>query len=125
MWFKFAKLFFVVNTSVQAPTSLIVSNDPNVVNYDITKDMVKYVKYNNFDDWATIPWNSAYFDIDQPDLKLVSGEIIGGVKNDLDVEYRSDVVGVKKTTLNTGTGVYSFKNLFRIFFNLFLIKLIS
>ncbi|WP_342218747.1 hypothetical protein [Spiroplasma endosymbiont of Amphimallon solstitiale] len=58
MWFKFAKLFFVVNTSVQAPTSLIASNDPNVVNYDITKEMVKHVKYHNFDDWATIPWNS-------------------------------------------------------------------
>ncbi|WP_458258220.1 hypothetical protein [Spiroplasma endosymbiont of Dactylopius coccus] len=49
MWFKFAKLFFVVNTSVQAPTSLIASNDPNVVNYDITKEMVKHVKYHDFD----------------------------------------------------------------------------
>ncbi|WP_339038830.1 hypothetical protein [Spiroplasma endosymbiont of Andrena trimmerana] len=122
MWFKFAKLFFVVNTSVQAPTSLIVSNDPNVVNYDIKKEMIKHVKYNDFNDWATIPWNSAYFDIDQPDLKLVSGEIIGGVDNDLDFEYQSDVVGVKKTTLNTGTGVYSFRryqldDISRIMFN--------
>lgn len=99
MWFKFAKLFFVVNTSVQAPTSLIVSNDPNVVNYDIKKEMIKHVKYNDFNDWATIPWNSAYFDVDQPDLKLVSGEIIGGLDNDLDVEYQSDVVGVKRQHL--------------------------
>ncbi len=122
MWFKFAKLFFVVNTSVQAPTSLIASNDPNVVNYDIKKEMIKHVKYNDFNDWATIPWNSAYFDVDQPDLKLVSGEIIGGLDNDLDVQYQSDVVGVKKTTLNTGTGVYSFRryqldDISRIMFN--------
>ncbi|WP_339045995.1 hypothetical protein [Spiroplasma endosymbiont of Colias croceus] len=115
-------MFFVVNTSVQAPTSLIASNDPNVVNYDIKKEMIKHVKYNDFNDWATIPWNSAYFDVDQPDLKLVSGEIIGGLDNDLDVQYQSDVVGVKKTTLNTGTGVYSFRryqldDISRIMFN--------
>ncbi len=73
MWFKFAKLFFVVNSTVQAPTGLIASNDPNVVNYDITKEMVKNVIYHDFNDWASISWNSAYFDVDQPDLKLVSG----------------------------------------------------
>ncbi|WP_458258548.1 hypothetical protein [Spiroplasma endosymbiont of Dactylopius coccus] len=122
MWFKFAKLFFVVNTFIQAPTSLIVSNDPNVVNYDITKEMVKHVKYHNFDDWATIPWNSAYFDVDQPDLKLVSGEIIGGFNNLLSVELQSDVVGVEHVTVLSGTGVYDFKRreldwISRIMFN--------
>ncbi len=122
MWFKFAKLFFIVNTSVQAPTSLIVSNDPNVVNYDITKNMVKYVKYNDFDDWATIPWNSAYFDVDQPDLKLVSGEIIGGFNNLLSVELQSDVAGVEHVAILPGTGVYDFKKreldwISRIMFN--------
>ncbi|WP_342266685.1 hypothetical protein [Spiroplasma endosymbiont of Villa modesta] len=107
MWFKFAKLFFVVNTSVQAPTSLIASNDHNVVNYDITKEMVKHVKYHNFDDWATIPWNSAYFDIDQPDLKLVSGEYIGNQGTYI-CSYYSDTVGVPKQQINMGSGVYTF-----------------
>ncbi|WP_339039904.1 hypothetical protein [Spiroplasma endosymbiont of Andrena trimmerana] len=108
MWFKFAKLFFVVNTSVQAPTSLIVSNDPNVVNYDITKEMVKHVKYHNFDDWATIPWNSAYFDVDQPDLKLVSGEFIGNNEGLYTCYYYSDTVGVPSQMIDMGTGVYTF-----------------
>ncbi|WP_342276742.1 hypothetical protein [Spiroplasma endosymbiont of Nebria brevicollis] len=96
MWFKFAKLFLIINTSVQAPTSLIVSNDPNVVNYDITDDMVKHVKYHSFDDWATIPWNSAYFDIDQPDLKLVSGYFYDYFHPDYQyfLNYVSDVTGV-------------------------------
>ncbi|MBP1527529.1 MAG: hypothetical protein H9Q66_06385, partial [Spiroplasma ixodetis] len=108
MWFKFAKLFFVVNTSVQAPTSLIASNDPNVVNYDITKEMVKHVKYHNFDDWATIPWNSAYFDVDQPDLKLVSGEFIGNGEGIYTCRYFSDTVGVLPQVVRMGTGVYTF-----------------
>ncbi|CAB1054412.1 hypothetical protein [Spiroplasma endosymbiont of Danaus chrysippus] len=107
MWFKFAKLFFVVNTSVQAATSLIASNDPNVVNYDITKEMVKHVKYHSFDDWATIPWNSAYFDVDQPDLKLVSGEFIGN-QGTYVCSYYSDTVGVPSQEINMGSGVYTF-----------------
>ncbi|MBP1528854.1 MAG: hypothetical protein H9Q65_06410, partial [Spiroplasma ixodetis] len=98
MWFKFAKLFFVVNTSVQAPTSLIASNDPNIVNYDITKDMIKHLKYNDFNDWATIPWNSAYFDVDQPDLKLVSGYFYDFYNPNYKyfLNYVSDVTGVSK-----------------------------
>lgn len=108
MWFKFAKLFFVVNTSVQAPTSLIASNDPNVVNYDITKEMVKHVKYHDFDDWAIIPWNSAYFDVDQPDLKLVSGEFIGNNEGLYTCYYYSDTVGVPSQYVDMGTGVYTF-----------------
>lgn len=122
MWFKFAKLFFTINTSIQAPTALIVSNDPNEVNYNITKNMIKHVKYNDFNDWATIPWNSAYFDVDQPDLKLVSCDIIGGYDNHLNIDYQSDVAGVKKKTVDVGTGVYEFNknqldDISRIMFN--------
>ncbi|WP_342266983.1 hypothetical protein [Spiroplasma endosymbiont of Villa modesta] len=93
MWFKFAKLFFVVNTSVQAPTSLIVSNAPSESNYTITSDMVKPVKYNDFNDWATIPWNSAYFDVGQPDLKLVSAVVHKTTVTPYSIQFHSDVVG--------------------------------
>ncbi len=122
MWFKFAKLFFIVNTSVQAPTSLIVSNDPNVVNYDITKEMVKHVKYHSFDDWATIPWNSAYFDVDQPDLKLVSGNFVGNGEGNYSCDYYSSTAGVQSQNINMGTGVYEFNrsqldDISRIMFN--------
>ncbi|WP_342276021.1 Sua5/YciO/YrdC/YwlC family protein [Spiroplasma endosymbiont of Nebria brevicollis] len=75
---------------------MIVSNNPNVVNYDITDEMVKHVKYHSFDDWSTIPWNSAYFDIDQPDLKLVSGYFYDYFHPDYQyfLNYVSDVAGV-------------------------------
>ncbi|WP_342261059.1 hypothetical protein [Spiroplasma endosymbiont of Notiophilus biguttatus] len=93
MWFKFAKLFFVVNTSVQAPTSLIVSNARSESNYTITKNMIKAVKYNDFNDWATIPWNSAYFDVGQPDLKLVAAFVHKTVVSPYSIWFKSDVVG--------------------------------
>ncbi|WP_342277012.1 hypothetical protein [Spiroplasma endosymbiont of Nebria brevicollis] len=122
MWFKFAKLFLIVNTSVQAPTSLIVSNDPNIVNYDITKEMVKHVKYHSFDDWATIPWNSAYFDVDQPDLKLVSGDFVSNGEGNYWCAYYSDTTGVASQNISMGTGVYEFNtsqldDISRIMFN--------
>ncbi|WP_338980396.1 hypothetical protein [Spiroplasma endosymbiont of Lasioglossum malachurum] len=93
MWFKFVKLFFVVNTSIQAPTSLIVSNVPSESDYTITKDMVKAVKYNDFNDWASVPWNSAYFDVGQPDLKLVSANIHKTAVTPYSIQFHSDVVG--------------------------------
>lgn len=122
MWFQFAKLFFVVNTAIQAPTSLIASNEPNEVNYDITKDMVKHVKYHSFNDWATIPWNSAYFDVDQPDLKLVSGEFVGNGEGSYWCAYYSDTAGVQSENIEMGTGVYEFNksqlaDISRIMFN--------
>lgn len=108
MWFKFAKLFFIVNTSVQAPTSLIVSNAPSESDYQITSDMIKHVKYHSFDDWATIPWNSAYFDIGQPDLKLVEATIIGHNRSYYVLRFLSDVVGQINRPVYNGTGVYTF-----------------
>ncbi|WP_338956741.1 MULTISPECIES: hypothetical protein [unclassified Spiroplasma] len=93
MWFKFVKLFFVVNSTVQAPTSLIVFNAPSESNYTITSDMVKPVKYNDFNDWATIPWNSAYFDVGQPDLKLVSAVVHKTTDTPYSIQFHSDVVG--------------------------------
>lgn len=47
MWFKIAKFVVVVNTKYfysRTRSLIIVSNDPNVVKYGITKNVIKYVK---------------------------------------------------------------------------------
>ncbi|WP_342218746.1 hypothetical protein [Spiroplasma endosymbiont of Amphimallon solstitiale] len=55
-----------------------------------------------------LKWNSAYFDVDQPDLKLVSGEFIGNNEGLYTCYYYSDTVGVPSQMIDMGTGVYTF-----------------
>ncbi|WJG69431.1 hypothetical protein [Spiroplasma ixodetis] len=49
----------------------------------------------------------AYFDVDQPDLKLVSDEFIGNQGTYI-CFYYSDTVGVPSQEINMGSGVYTF-----------------
>lgn len=122
MLFMFFCKIFMIFSSFSFSVGSVVSPLIEEVNYRITKEMVTVLDSGKFVDYTKVPWTSAYFDVNQFDLQLVSGFVRSyGEQDDLKVEYVSDVVGVPLHTYAV-TGRYDFDNkdliaLSKIFFN--------
>lgn len=74
-----------------------VSVAANPVYYQITEKMRKQIDYRSFEAWTGIPWTTAYFDINQIDLKLVKFEITNDSSLPAIIYYQGDKVGVPRS----------------------------